>query len=98
NFYLHTSKPAVTLKVYLQGAYSNGLLRHRDVTAAWRDVLRNNATSQPYNVTAFGNYNGGENVAATIFNSTVANTDIVDWVLLELRSAAPPAGPVAVRA
>jgi hypothetical protein len=104
NFYLHASKAPVTIKTFLQGAYSTtGLGRHKDVTTIWRDVLRNNATSQPFNTTAFGNYNGGENVPATRFNSTAGTSgtaiqDIVDWVLLELRSSAPPALPVATRA
>ncbi|MBP6214598.1 MAG: hypothetical protein KA399_00250 [Chitinophagaceae bacterium] len=38
--------------------------------------------SQPYNDPAFGNYNGGETVAAGFF---AANPNIVDWVLIDFR-------------
>ena len=100
NFYLHTSKTPVTLKTFLQGAYDGALSRHKDVTTAWRDILRAQAINQPFNTVAYGNlgYNGTESVSPSIFTSTVATTDIVDWVLLELRSAPPPAAPIATRA
>ncbi len=100
NFYLHTSKAPVTMKTFLQGAYDGAALRHRDVTTTWRDVLRASATTQPFNNIAYGNlgYNGTETVSATIFNSTAGTTDIVDWVLLELRNAPPPAAAIASRA
>ena len=39
--------------------------------------------SQPYSVTPW-NYSGSESVAAGVFTS---DTDIVDWVLAELRKA-----------
>jgi hypothetical protein len=38
--------------------------------------------SQPYNDVAFGNYNGGESVAAGFFTS---HPNIVDWVLIDFR-------------
>lgn len=97
NFYLHTSKMPVVLKVYLQGAYNAGLGRHKDVIANWASVLNANATAQPYNATPFS-YAGTESVSTGFFVSSAATTDILDWVLLELRSAAPPAAPIARRA
>jgi hypothetical protein len=43
--------------------------------------------NQPYNTTAFGNYNGGESVSSGFFTSNSANAlDIVDWVLLEIKN------------
>jgi hypothetical protein len=98
NFYLHTSKAPVTLKTFLQGAYSAVDLRHKNVTVAWRNVLQSSATSQPYNVAPF-NYAGTESVPSSTFTSDNSlTTDITDWVLLELRSSAPPAAPIATRA
>lgn len=91
-------KLLVSAKIFLQGAYSSGLGRHKDVTAAWAAVLNANALNQPYNTTAFGNYNGGENVPAGFFTSTGAATDITDWVLIELRDAATPSTVIARRA
>ncbi len=91
-------KLLASAKIFLQGAYSSGLLRHKDVSANWASVLNTYALSQPYNTTAFGNYNGGETVAAGFFTSTGAATDILDWVLLELRDAATPSTIIARRA
>lgn len=70
---------------YLQGTF-NGT-RNKDVTPAWVAILAANATSQPYNVPAFG-YNGTESVNASVFTSTPGDDDIVDWVLLELKDSA----------
>lgn len=91
-------KLLVSVKIFLQGAYSSGLARHKDVTAAWAAVLNAHALNQPYNTAAFGNYNGGENVTAGFFTSTGATTDITDWVLLELRDAVTPSTVIARRA
>lgn len=88
----------VAIKTFLQGAYSSGLGRHKDVTAAWTAVLNANALTQPYNTAAFGNYAGTESVSAGFFTSTGATTDIVDWVLLELRDATTPTTVLARRA
>nr|WP_118973990.1 hypothetical protein [Taibaiella koreensis] len=70
---------------YLQGTFDGN--RNRDVTATWAAILAANATSQPYNVPPF-NYPGTETVSPAIFTSTLANNDIVDWMLLELKDAA----------
>ena len=94
----YESKIAVSVQFFLQGAYSTGLSRHKDVTTGWRDILNANALSQPYNTPAFGNYNGGETVTAGFFTSTAAATDILDWVLVELRNATTPATIIARRA
>jgi hypothetical protein len=98
NFYLHTSKSFVPVKTWLQGAYNTGLTRHKDVTAAWAGVLNANALNQPYNTAAFGNYAGTESVTAGFFTSTVATTDVLDWVLLEVRDATTPATLITRRA
>jgi hypothetical protein len=100
NFYLHTSKAPVTLKAFLQGDYNSGTQRHNDVTSQWATVLNAGtypagALSQPYS--SFG-HTGTESVNPGFFTATGGTTDIVDWVLLELRSAAPPVAPIATRA
>ncbi|MBC7948339.1 MAG: choice-of-anchor J domain-containing protein [Chitinophagaceae bacterium] len=88
NFYLHTSWTPLLTKVFLQGAYSGPLARHKDVNPAWATALNTFALNQPYNTPAFGNYNGGEKVPSGFFTSTPSNAlDITDWVLLELRDA-----------
>ncbi len=69
---------------YLQGAFDG--TRNKDVTPGWAAILAANATSQPYNTAAFS-YNGTETVNASIFTSTPATTDIVDWMLLELKDS-----------
>jgi hypothetical protein len=94
----YESKLYTSAKIFLQGAYSTALGRHKDVTAAWAAVLNANALSQPYNTAAFGNYAGTETVAGGFFTSTGATTDIVDWVLLELRDASTPSTIIARRA
>ncbi|MBL7738291.1 MAG: fibronectin type III domain-containing protein [Chitinophagaceae bacterium] len=85
NFYLHTSKTPVTLKMFLQGTYA-GSGTHRNVLPAWAAILNTNALNQPYNTAPFS-YSGTESVSPGFFTSTGAGTDIIDWVLLELRDA-----------
>jgi hypothetical protein len=70
---------------FLQGAFDG--TRNRDVTPSWAAVLAANATVQPYSAPAFG-YTGTETVLPAVFTSTAGNTDIVDWMLLELIDAA----------
>ncbi len=70
---------------YLQGAFDG--TRNKDVTPAWAAVLAANATAQPYNNAAFS-YSGTETALSTVFTSTPALTDIVDWMLLELKDSA----------
>ena len=74
-------------KAYLQGAYNAGSGRHKDVTSGWAGIITANALSQPYNYTAFGNYNGGEKMNASLAGPDAADTDAFDWVLLELKNA-----------
>lgn len=69
---------------YLQATF-NGT-RNKDVTPEWAAILAANATTQPYNTPAF-QYTGTETVAPSIFTSTAAVTDIVDWMLLELKDS-----------
>jgi hypothetical protein len=71
---------------YLQGIYNSTLDRNRDVTADWAAVLAAHATSQPYGGAPF-NYAGTESVSASLFTATVADNDIVDWMLLELKDS-----------
>jgi hypothetical protein len=87
---------SVSVKAYLQGAYSTGLGRHKDVTAAWTAVLNAGALNQPFNVAPF-NYAGTESVVSFPV-ATGATTDIVDWVLLELHDATTPSTIVARKA
>lgn len=88
----------VSVKTFLQGAYNTTLARHKDVSATWASVLNANALNQPYNASAYGTYAGTESVSSGFFTSTAATTDIVDWVLLELRDATTPSTIVARRA
>lgn len=76
----------VRIKLFLQGPYNAALDRHNDVTPNWVTVLQNNAASQPYNMAPF-NYTGAESVNTAMFTATAATTDIVDWVLVELKNA-----------
>ncbi len=93
----YENKIVVAATVFLHGAYSSGLSRHKDVSAAWAAVLNANALSQPYSGAPF-NYAGTESVSAGFFTSTVATTDITDWVLVELRDAVTPTTVVSTRA
>ncbi len=88
NFYIHSTKSLLTAKTFLQGAYSTGLGRHKDVTPAWANVLNTYTLRQPYNTTAFGSYAGTESVSPGFFTSTPGNTDIVDWILIETKTSA----------
>ncbi len=89
NFYLHTAKTLCPVKVFLQGAYSTSLLRHKEVTTTWASVLNANALSHPYSLAPF-NYTGTESVNPGFFAPTTNNTDITDWMLLEIRDATTP--------
>ena len=83
----------VSVRAMLQGPYNAG-------TGKMKDDLRFKGllpAAQPYNVPAFGNYNGGETVAQAVLNVTGDNA-IVDWVLVELRDKATPSTIVARRA
>src|SRR5207248_2507077 len=71
-FYLHTKKAYLPVKAWLQGAYSTTLLRHRNNTSAWINVLNANALAQPYNFAGFGNYAGTESVSPGFFQATAA--------------------------
>ncbi len=61
--------------------------KNKDVTPAWAAVLAANATNQPYNTPEF-QYAGTESVLPSIFTSTAATDDVVDWILLELKDSA----------
>lgn len=79
-------------KIFLQGAYSAALGRHKNVTPAWAAVLNTDALLQPYGP-IYG-YTGTDSVPAGFFNYNDTNgvaSDIVDWVLLELRDPVAPA-------
>ncbi|HNL65887.1 MAG TPA: hypothetical protein PKL81_12380, partial [Ferruginibacter sp.] len=91
----YEQKIVVSARIFLHGAYSSGLARHKDVTATWAAVLNANALSQPYSI--YG-YAGTESVTAGFFTSTAGTTDIVDWVLVDLRDAVTPATIISQRA
>ncbi|TDH18327.1 hypothetical protein EXU57_23505 [Segetibacter sp. 3557_3] len=82
-----------TGKVFLQGAYSPSSGRMSTLLNS-SGVLQNYASSQPYNNSTF-NYSGTERVSGGFF---AAHTDIVDWVLVELRNSSSPSTVVARRA
>ena len=65
----------IMTKIFLEGSYNSG-----SMNSSLNSVL---PISQPYSVTPW-NYSGSESVAAELFTS---HTDIVDWVLAELRKA-----------
>lgn len=79
--------PTVTAKVMLEGAYdaANQLMKSQ--------LSQNNVLplSQPYNFGSY-NYQGTESVTA------IPGTDIVDWVLIELRDAFNPTNVIYRRA
>jgi hypothetical protein len=77
---------AVSPVSFLQGAFNPVTNMNKDVTPAWAAILAANATSQPYNIAAFG-YAGTETVAASIYTSTAENDDVLDWMLLELKDS-----------
>ncbi|MGN6439230.1 MAG: hypothetical protein ACTHMM_21995 [Agriterribacter sp.] len=80
-------------KVFLQGAYNTGSGTMNNILNT-SGILAKDALNQPYNTTAIG-YVGTESVAPDFFAS---HTDIVDWVLLELRDTASPSNVLATRA
>ena len=62
----------VNLTAYLEGPFSSGEM------TPWLNVNGSLPLSQPYNVSPW-NYNGTESVGS------IPNTDIIDWILVELR-------------
>jgi hypothetical protein len=96
-FYLHTSKSYLPVKVFLQGAYSTSLSRHKNITSTWAAILNSNALSQPYSSAPF-NYPGTETVSSGFFTAAGTGTDVLDWVLLELRDPVTPATVITRRA
>ena len=61
------------------------------MTTSLNTLLRLPLT-QPYNISAFGNYNGGETV------TSIPNANVVDWVLVELRTGTASSTKVATKA
>jgi hypothetical protein len=82
----NTNCVAVSPVSFLQGAFNPVTNMNKDVTPAWAAILAANATSQPYNISPFG-YAGTETVDPSIFTSTAANDDVLDWMLLELKDS-----------
>jgi outer membrane protein assembly factor BamB len=83
---------AISGKVYLQGAFnaSTGAMNN---SLSASTILQTYALAQPYNA-AYG-YAGLESVSTTFLN---AHSDIVDWVLLELRDTSSPSTIISTRA
>jgi hypothetical protein len=80
------------LKMMLEGAY-DGVSRMRDDLRVASLI----PTAEPYTSMGFAQVGGGgESVLPSVFTVTGDNA-IVDWVLIELRSAAAPATIVATR-
>lgn len=72
------NEPELDLTVFLQGPYVGGNQMAVGLNPEFLPL------QQPFN-TAPWNYNGGETVAA------IPNTNVVDWILVELRDAASAA-------
>jgi hypothetical protein len=87
NFFIHSQRAELIVKAYLQGAYLPSLGRHKNILAGWATNLNVNALSQPYNIAAFGNYAGTETVSNGFFAATADTTDIIDWVLVEIKNS-----------
>lgn len=74
----------VKAKVFLEGAYKTATSNMTNVlNDPGTQILAAYALNNPYNNTFFGMNNGTERVAASVFTS---HPNIVDWVLLEVRS------------
>jgi len=102
NFYIHSSRAFIPVKTFLQGAWPaigvGPFYRHKDVSATWALALNTYALNQPYNGAPF-NYAGTESVSPGFFTSSaVDTTNILDWVLVELRDAASPTTIIKQRA
>ncbi len=72
------------LKAFLQGAYNS-------TTQLMNDTLRSKGllpSNQPYNTNTYA-YSGAETLDANLLTTT-DNNAVVDWVLVELRSATDP--------
>ena len=80
-------------KVYLQGAF-NMATGNMNNALNTLGILQAKASSQPYNIAAFNNYNGLESVNAGFF---AGHANIVDWILIELRDGIMPSTIVARR-
>lgn len=80
-------------RIFLQGPYNTATGTMSNALNT-QGILETAARAQPYNSTGF-DYPGTENVPAGFF---AAHTDIVDWVLLELRDPTNPSTIVARRA
>ncbi|MCU7614279.1 Ig-like domain-containing protein [Chryseobacterium sp. GMJ5] len=94
-------KICLTSKTLLQGALFNLTEETYNSALIMRDDLRVNnliPSTQPYNTAPF-NYAGTETIAtpATVL-ADLGNNSIVDWVLVELRSAVDPTVIIATRA
>jgi hypothetical protein len=96
NFYLHTSRVSLTAKVLLQGAcpLTGSVTQHRNVTSGWANILNTYALVEPYDSLGYDSYTGPsyggtEHVNPGFFTATGAGTDIVDWILLEIRDGNP---------
>lgn len=87
--------PGVSIcgKVFLQGAY-DAIAKKMSNALNTSGILQAKANKQPYNNPAF-NYAGLESVSNSFF---AAHTDIVDWILVELRDGNAPSATIARRA
>jgi len=76
----------LAVSCFLEGAF-NGTTMNNDLgTGGATSILANYALNQPYN-TAPWNYAGSESITEQFL---IDNTDIVDWILIELRDANDP--------
>ena len=85
---------SVSVRAFLQGPYDGG-------TQTMTDALRSASllpVIEPYSALGYGHVagGGGASVPSTVL-ATTGNNAIVDWVVVELRSATAPATVVATR-
>lgn len=84
---------AVSPKVWLEGAYDGGAgLMRDDLRAAGLIPL-----GEPYTALGFQHVGGGGEATSTSVFTTQGPTAVVDWVMVELRSAVTPGTVVATR-
>lgn len=80
--------PVVNLKVFLEGPYTTNSM------SIYLNSLGLIPLNQPYGASPW-NYNGSESVASGFFST---HTNIVDWVLIQLRTGISASTTVATRA
>jgi choice-of-anchor B domain-containing protein len=80
NIELVKQSPSISAKIFLEGAYKNGIMR--------TDLSTTLPLNEPFTALGFTHQNGGGGESTT--SSIITNNAIVDWVFVELTSTATP--------